>query len=51
MEKDRQIIHIDMDAFFASVGCLDDPDLKGKAVIVGGDPKGRGVVTLEQAKK
>ncbi len=45
MEKDRQIIHIDMDAFFASVECLDDPELKGKAVIVGGDPKGRGVVS------
>ncbi len=45
MEKDRQIIHIDMDAFFASVEYLDDPELKDKAVIVGGDPKGRGVVS------
>jgi DNA polymerase-4 len=34
-----------MDAFYASVEQLDNPDLLGKAVIVGGDPKGRGVVS------
>lgn len=34
-----------MDAFFASVELLDYPELKGKAVIVGGNPKGRGVVS------
>jgi len=34
-----------MDAFYASVEQLDNPDLVGKAVIVGGDPKQRGVVS------
>ncbi len=40
----RKIIHIDMDAFFASVEQLDNQALRGKPVIVGGDPAGRGVV-------
>ena len=40
----RKIIHIDMDAFFASVEQRDNPALRGQAVIVGGDPQGRGVV-------
>ena len=41
---ERCIIHLDLDAFFASVEELLDPSIVGLPIIVGGDPRGRGVV-------
>jgi DNA polymerase-4 len=44
MDAVRKIIHVDMDAFYAAIEQRDHPELKGKPLIVGGDPDRRGVV-------
>lgn len=41
----RAVLHVDLDAFFASVEQLDHPEWRGRPVIVGGSPEGRGVVS------
>src|SRR5919204_281428 len=38
------VAHLDLDAFFAAVEELENPELKTKPLVVGGDPHGRGVV-------
>lgn len=40
----RHIVHADLDAFYASVEQMDNPQYRGKPVMVGGSPKSRGVV-------
>ena len=48
MRSKRIILHVDLDCFFAAVEMRDDPELQGRPVIIGADPKGgtgRGVVS------
>ncbi len=42
---DRRILHVDMDEFFAAVEKRDNPSLRGQPLLIGGDPRGRGVVS------
>src|SRR3954469_24151441 len=38
------LAHLDLDAFYAAVEELENPSLRSKPLVVGGDPRGRGVV-------
>jgi len=44
MPGPRIVAHLDLDAFFAAVEELEQPELRGRPLVVGGDPHGRGVV-------
>lgn len=49
--RERTIMHIDMNAFYASVAQHLDPSLRGKAVAVAGDPKKRNGIILAKSRE
>ena len=49
--RDRAILHIDMNAFYASVAQHLDPSLRGKAVAVAGDPERRSGIILAKSRQ